>query len=1336
MAKNGQSITQDSERDSGVLDPKASGVFPPELDSSLNEGEIVPFSLDEFAALAGNIQHTDTSGEGQFSGDDLEFESFMFDPGDVASVPEPLAVLDLDNSAHAVDAQAHELEVTAAANAEPMQEVSEVVTTGQDPAEASESSSETLDAMYEGAFLPTLAHESVMTGEQGAVHAPVTGHDVPPPSYIGAFIADPSVPSAPSSAEAMQAALSNIEGLVGGHTDAPVQYPAAVAEWSDQMLAAIDDFTLVLLALRAGKRQKVGSQPSKVKGPGGTVNAPIANASAPAAEPVAEMMPASIETPDIIAGFDTSTTQVAEASPTSEIASDHEASLLTVESAGAMAQPEVVLAEISDADAVQADAMLAVQPVEEVSEAADKAEASLPAEQSAQNLIEESDFTLPPWLQQEEGAVAETASSPELSASVADHTPEWMGVPTEDEPHLQMPGTHAVEMTPEIVAETAPDMVAEMAPESVDLSGAAAHVETMQGDAIEPFALVSTEEAVQAAAEQETALASLESTEASALPGVAESELAGAELEFEPFMFDKGAKAGLPELPNIAQFMPAVEAMEAAVEPGVARSSAQAQASEPAPASYEAQVIEAAPASYETQAEVIAPDNEPSGPLPFWLVDVPVEAVMDVEPLAEIETPVAQAETTYDPMDAPAPLVMKANEAPVSEAPDIVQYAEPVSAELQMPQMEAVAEPVADVSAATAAPSITYAEQPQLQEEYVDEAEEDTDEEYDFAELPPIEPFDFSMVPTPEVDEELGFRTEELAGSIPASYEPMMTTANLDVLADLLGKDRNSGALDIRGMNLTRQGMSSIQPQASLADSSTAMPMAGAPPAAGPNPNTESLNTGFIMSGHTAEAGAGGQAYAADDMTVVDLGVTPFDITEFNLDAEESNTGYLNTGMLSRSQDDMPEKVFTGTLFTKPNLEQNPQWEAPEWMQKVDASPEAGDQTTQSVRQGIEAEDKNLPTGWMGTGVLPEGRVEEEIKQNAAETPMPTPPSPPAAVPGTEPGGLIKARVSPFNLSNLDPLDVEINTFSLGLGMSGTSSPDVTGNLGATGSLENASGTAVIDSLSGTGGLASSHDVGDPGTSGPLRQDPATTSADEGISRPPQEREQGRSVPEYLQPVREEAYDNSSWRAHMDSQHVTPQAPQMQQPVEQPLPRPEYAPPVEPAKNSAPYYPTRSPIEQAGYAAPQPEIAAPAVQSGPLSSNTTPVQPIPNTLVSPQASGPIIPEAATASGPLPVLEGFESLRNIVRQRPQDVGAHMALAVGYSQSGHYDHALYEFQRLLQQRHIPGPILQLITDRLDDIERETGYAARLHQLRGDILMKEGRFQEAIEEYNKIK
>ena len=218
--------------------------------------------------------------------------------------------------------------------------------------------------------------------------------------------------------------------------------------------------------------------------------------------------------------------------------------------------------------------------------------------------------------------------------------------------------------------------------------------------------------------------------------------------------------------------------------------------------------------------------------------------------------------------------------------------------------------------------------------------------------------------------------------------------------------------------------------------------------------------------------------------------------------------------------------------------------------------------------------------------------------------------------------------------------------------------------------------------------------------------------------------------------MREEVYDNSSWRAHMDSQHVTPQAPQMQQPVEQPLPRPEYAPPVEPAKNSAPYYPTRSPIEQAGYAAPQPEIAAPAVQSGPLSSNTTPVQPIPNTLVSPQASGPIIPEAATASGPLPVLEGFESLRNIVRQRPQDVGAHMALAVGYSQSGYYDHALYEFQRLLQQRHIPGPILQLITDRLDDIERETGYAARLHQLRGDILMKEGRFQEAIEEYNKIK
>src|SRR5206468_1463557 len=87
-----------------------------------------------------------------------------------------------------------------------------------------------------------------------------------------AFVADESVSQTPPASEigpvhdtdALQAALANIEDLVSGEAvpvptslqgqvAAPVQYPSSVADWTDQMLASVDDFAAVLLALRAGK---------------------------------------------------------------------------------------------------------------------------------------------------------------------------------------------------------------------------------------------------------------------------------------------------------------------------------------------------------------------------------------------------------------------------------------------------------------------------------------------------------------------------------------------------------------------------------------------------------------------------------------------------------------------------------------------------------------------------------------------------------------------------------------------------------------------------------------------------------------------------------------------------------------------------------------------------------------------------------------------------------------------------------------------------------------------------------------------------------------------------
>src|SRR4051812_50170771 len=51
-------------------------------EDELNGGVPEPFSLEEVALSGGQAAGTDTGPSGQFSGDDLEFESFMFDAGD------------------------------------------------------------------------------------------------------------------------------------------------------------------------------------------------------------------------------------------------------------------------------------------------------------------------------------------------------------------------------------------------------------------------------------------------------------------------------------------------------------------------------------------------------------------------------------------------------------------------------------------------------------------------------------------------------------------------------------------------------------------------------------------------------------------------------------------------------------------------------------------------------------------------------------------------------------------------------------------------------------------------------------------------------------------------------------------------------------------------------------------------------------------------------------------------------------------------------------------------------------------------------------------------------
>jgi tetratricopeptide (TPR) repeat protein len=105
------------------------------------------------------------------------------------------------------------------------------------------------------------------------------------------------------------------------------------------------------------------------------------------------------------------------------------------------------------------------------------------------------------------------------------------------------------------------------------------------------------------------------------------------------------------------------------------------------------------------------------------------------------------------------------------------------------------------------------------------------------------------------------------------------------------------------------------------------------------------------------------------------------------------------------------------------------------------------------------------------------------------------------------------------------------------------------------------------------------------------------------------------------------------------------------------------------------------------------------------------------------------------SGPLPTLDGFDELQAMVTANPNDIGAHMALALAYTQVGDLDTSLRVYRRILKKRTISPGILQLIVEELSDFEADANGRAHFHQVRGDLYMKQGRFHEAVQEYNKI-
>jgi pentatricopeptide repeat protein len=99
------------------------------------------------------------------------------------------------------------------------------------------------------------------------------------------------------------------------------------------------------------------------------------------------------------------------------------------------------------------------------------------------------------------------------------------------------------------------------------------------------------------------------------------------------------------------------------------------------------------------------------------------------------------------------------------------------------------------------------------------------------------------------------------------------------------------------------------------------------------------------------------------------------------------------------------------------------------------------------------------------------------------------------------------------------------------------------------------------------------------------------------------------------------------------------------------------------------------------------------------------------------------------------MDGLRDLQEMASREPNNLGAFVALAVAYSQSGQLEQALRLYRRMLGKRNASPSLWQVVAERLSDLELDAAGNAQYHMARGDLLIRQGRMREAVEEYNKI-
>ncbi len=803
------------------------------------------------------------------------------------------------------------------------------------------------------------------------------------------------------------------------------------------------------------------------------------------------------------------------------------------------------------------------------------------------------------------------------------------------------------------------------------------------------------------------------------------------DLQFEGFMFNEGASTVSPvgpPLPGMEEFMPAVVSMEAAFEgptPTAAyepvhafepESATQQAGMEEEPAPFDptmqmeldpathmavqseqqmaqpelqgAQAIQSAHAAQDmptAQAEV-----SDQGPLPFWLQDT-----SDLEAIAR------QGYMNVGPVsvqpDMPAPLAMQSAaplDAPVYEAiihESITSVSIPVSAPMEevtletaMPSdIEAFAAPSLDMPSLEPAFTPYSAPEPEVGE--VAEVAEPQDQSF-YEDLPPIEPFDFSSLGLVEEEEELGFNTEELTGMMPSRHDPMRATADLDVLADIFDGAPVGNPIENRPAFLRTSPLLGLPVEEASQDvegaESSDMPQVSQSPYPAPGrpvapslPNATSPIASFLMpsserdmedqpapaqttdmdGGHASggwtsmvttalsmdatdqnesqEIDMLGAAPAGETESLPDLGldVEPFDYTQLNLEQEqEAPTGMLDSRLIRKPGG-------TGDLVM-PNA-QSLEAASP-WTERTPDVEESGDDDEESWK-GTER-DTSL---FMSTS--PRLNERGKSSRSTRSTRWPTDDGVPDTI--SQETTETKDMPAPQQASGDEPVK---NT---GKGSKGSK--------GVKARVASADAVEADVPNAATGTEQTTSPIAQDAEQTPAKKSPATIS-------------------------------KALFASELDTQFdAGSRQPSTQQ--ESPAPAP-----AEPVYN---YQPMQ------GYdAGVEPRIEMPKIGA--------------------------VRDIYT-SGPLPELEGFESLRMLVDNNPDDIGAHIALAAAYTQLGDPDTALRVYHRVLKKRAVSDSILRLITEELNDYEAELQGNAKYHQVRGDLYTRQGRHQEAIREYNKI-